>query len=506
MKFSSLTIRKVCVSLSVVLLAGCGLMDASGLNEHQYRTDEAQRVQDQIISYRDEATGHSKVKQITQPPVNITPLTVEKIQPWMQGQVSLSLNSMPLSSVLQDVIGDDRVELWFDGEIEPYSIVSLSYQGSRKGALNQLARQTKYGFIPNGDTLEVRKFITETFEVYLPPGLLSNQIGSAESTSSGDGEEVGETTVEGQFVNIKSEDVNVFKELEEGIAILLKKDAKEDEESASNELIGDVKAIPALSKILVRTTPARMENVSRFVDNYLDGLSRQVLLNVQVLEFRSNLGTEMGIDWDVIRETSKGSLSFFLPGSDIISQGGNSGLAFAGSGKWDGSTALIKALNQQGKVSTETPINILVQNNQPNHISQVRIIEFISEIGTSSDEGVTTSDVTRDKRKEGVDFIVTPNVQRDYVYLRISGQLSKIESMHTEVVNDITLTFPEMRVANINFANKLKYGQTIVIASVSQTDNVADENTWAGIPFLGGNASQKQVVETLVLLTPRRSE
>ena len=508
MRVPTLIVKKcmatLLTALSISLLAGCGLMDATGINEHQYRTDDAQKVRDHILSYRGEATGRSKVRNITQPPVDITPLTPPSAEPWMDGKISLSLINMPLSQVLQEVIGAD-VELWFDGDVSPQQIVTLSYSGSRKGALNQLSRQTEYGFTPNKQVLEIRKYVSETFDVYLPAGLISSQLGAAESTSSDKAEEIGTSSVSGQFVSLKSSDTNVFKELEDGIAILLKKDAEGDN-SATDELVGDVQAIYSLSKIVVRTTPTRMSHVRVFVDDYLQSLSSQVLLNIQVLEFRSNINTEMGIDWDVAKQASEGSLSFFLPGSDIVSQGANYGLAFAGTGKWDGSTALIKALNQQGKVSTQTPINLLVQNNQTNHITQEKIIEFISEVGSSSDEGVVTADVTRDKRKEGVDFIVTPNIQRDFVYLRISGQLSKIESMRTEVVNNITLTFPEMRIASINFANKLKYGQTIVIASVSQTDNVADANNWGGVPFLGGNASQKQVVETLVLLTPRRSE
>ena len=84
--------------------------------------------------------------------------------------------------------------------------------------------------------------------------------------------------------------------------------------------------------------------------------------------------------------------------------------------------------------------------------------------------------------------------------------LTKIESLETQEVGGETLVFPQMREAKINFANKLKYGQTIVVASVSQIDTTTEESTFLGIPFLGGNSAVKQRVDTLVLLTPRRAD
>ncbi|MEZ9619647.1 hypothetical protein [Vibrio sp. 10N.261.55.C9] len=226
-----------------------------------------------------------------------------------------------------------------------------------------------------------------------------------------------------------------------------------------------------------------------------------------MLEFRSNLGHDRGIDWNIVRDIGgDNSLSFFIPGTSLVSGSSSPGFAFTGGGKWSGSTALINALNQQGQVSTETPITILVQNHQTNHITQERIIEFVENISSDSDEGVITTDTERGKRSEGVDFIVVPNIQRDHVYLRTSGMLTKIESLETQEVGGETLVFPQMREAKINFANKLKYGQTIVVASVSQIDTTTEESTFLGIPFLGGNSAVKQRVDTLVLLTPRRAD
>ncbi|MGR5465448.1 type II and III secretion system protein, partial [Photobacterium damselae] len=192
---------------------------------------------------------------------------------------------------------------------------------------------------------------------------------------------------------------------EQGIKAILSKDGKDD------EVAGTVQAISALSIINVRTTPSRMNEVRSFVDIYQQALSKQVILDIQVLEFSSNLGKERGIDWNLIKDVGQGTLEFFVPGTSTISQGAGYGLAFQGTGKWDGTTAFIKALEKQGSVTTATPITGMVLNNQPATINQTVTVPFMSEIKTQANDNVVESEVTRDKVSTGVDMMLVPKVE-----------------------------------------------------------------------------------------------
>lgn len=100
--------------------------------------------------------------------------------------------------------------------------------------------------------------------------------------------------------------------------------------------------------------------------------------------------------------------------------------------------------------------------------------------------------------------MVTANVQSEHVWLRISGQLQKISNNETKKIHDTELGFLTKQKSEITFANKLRYGQTYVIASIKQTSKVAEKtkNFWSG--WLGGTGSQDTTIETLVLLTPRK--
>ncbi|WP_428198845.1 hypothetical protein [Aliivibrio salmonicida] len=225
-----------------------------------------------------------------------------------------------------------------------------------------------------------------------------------------------------------------------------------------------------------------------------------------MIEFRSNLGTERGIDWNIVRDTGNGLLQFFVPGTSTISEGAGYGLAFTGTGKWTGTESFIKVLEKQGSVSTQTPITAMVLNNQPAKITQQNVIPYIYEASSESSEGVISASVTRRTEVEGVDMMVNSSVQDEFVSLRISGQLQKIVGRDTETVGDINLGMLSTQKSEITFANKLRYGQTYVIASVKQNSSTVEQTKSFWSSFLGGTGSNKEAIETLVLLTPRKVE
>ncbi len=505
------TIRMWAVGLlSLLILSGC---ETLGLNEYDKRNAESEALLARIDELR-QLSVPNKVERIEQPPAQLTPMSQRTQVAYLSKTVAFDTprGGAPLSSVLEDTVEPFGVRVWFGDDVSPEQRVTLSYQGTVSGLLNRLERQLNIGFTPVGQSLKAEKFVTRTFELELPPGHINDQLGSGGGESEG-GEQTEGTAASSQHVTLSRSDVDVFAEMALGVEALLKVNPSEDSQeseaggaSDKEALVGSVQAISSLSRLIVRTTPTRMAEVSRLVNEAKASLVRQVSLEVQVLEFRSNLGHNRGIEWDLVREIGDGnSLKFFIPGTDLLSQTASPGFAFTGGGKWSGSTALINALNQQGQVSTQTPVTIVVQNYQTNQITQERTIEFLENISAESSEGVVSTDTTRGKRKEGVDFIVVPNIGPDFVHLRTSGMLTKIESLKPQKVGGETLIFPQIREAKINFQNKLKYGQTIVIGSVSQIETTTESNTFLGIPFLGGTSAVKQRVDTLVLLTPRRA-
>ena len=261
---------------------------------------------------------------------------------------------------------------------------------------------------------------------------------------------------------------------------------------------------PALSSVTVKATIDQMQDIEYVIDHYQRELSKQVTIDIQMIEFRSNLGTERGIDWNIVKDTGNGLLQFFIPGTSTISEGAGYGLAFTGTGKWTGTQSFIKVLEQQGSVATQTPITAMILSNQPAKVTQQHIIPYIYEASSESSEGVISASVTRKTEVEGVDMMINTIVQDEYVSLRISGQLQKITNRSTEKVGDIALGMLSTQKSEITFANKLRYGQTYVIASVKQATTTAEQTKSFWMEWFGGTGTRNETIETLVLLTPRK--
>ncbi|MGE4262182.1 type II secretion system protein GspD [Shewanella sp.] len=448
----------------------------------------------------------TQVQSINRPPISTTPLVIKKEIPWLEAPVSMVAEGMPLSMVLSQVLnGADYlgrpIRIWFDGDVDPNKKVSLSFRASREDVLNLIARQTGYGIDTSEDKVSISRFESETFVLSIPPGVYSGQLGSqgtAKSSSVG-GVDTMNTRIEGQYLNTAYKEVDPVSQIKNSIVALLKDDKSDDE-----KLIGSVEVVPALTAIAVRTTPDRMEQVRNLIKSFQAQLGEQVMLDIRILEFRSNLGHERSVDWDLIKNVGEGSLEFVLPGTNTLSKGAGYGLAFKGTGKWDGTTAFIRALEKQGTVSTETPITALALSNQPSRIAQTQTKPYLYEVKTESNDKVVSATVTRSSQSEGVDMMITPKVQADAVWLRIAGKLTKIVGERSETVQDVKVEFYDTRESEINFTNKLLYGQTVVIGSIKQVSKTSESNKNFGLGALGGEGTASETVETLVLLTPRR--
>lgn len=479
--------KTVSLAMCAVLATGCVSQSYKDVRADTERTRDNMRAltPNQPLNY---------VSSIVRPPVQVKPLARQTDIPYLKDNVKLHVSGLPLSQVLSEVMRGSGVDIWYDNDVNPSAIVSLSANTSRQGALNLLASQTKYAIVPGKDMVEVRHFLSETFRLNIPVGELSAQQGD-QGNISGDGKS---TRVEGQYISVKHDSVNMVQEVSDAIKAVLK---SEDDDGT---LIGDVQSIPSLTSFVVRTTPDRMRQVRNIVDQYQQELEKQVLLSIQVLEFRSNLGKDQGIDWNILKDIGDGTLQFVIPGTTTTSNGGGFGMAFQGSGKWDGTTAFIKALEQQGSVAVDTPINIQTLSNQPAWLQQDLKTPFLADIKVDTNDNSSSTETVRDSVSEGVDMFVSANVQHDHVWLRLSGALTKIAGDTTETVNEAKLRFISTRNVNLSFTNKLRYGQSVVIGSIKQHTQGANKSSSFGISGLGSQATNTETVETLIILTPRR--
>lgn len=474
-------ITAICVSL---LLAGCAS------EEHKENLALNEQIHKQIGDYTNYIKP-DKVQRFDKPPVEIVPISKPTADTsWMNERLSVAYREKPLSVVIDEVMMSIDVPIYFAENVDPNKLVSFTYASSRENILNLISRVSGYGIEYTNNRIEVTKYVTRVFPLNIPSGVVSGQLGSqGQSDDSG-------VRVEGQYINVEYKDIDFTEEVARSVRAVL---------GGGDDANNSVAVLPSMTTISVTATPDQMQTIEEVIEAFQTEISKQVYLEIQVLEFRSNLDTERGINWNIVRDMSQGSLQFFMPGTNTVSQDAGYGLGFIGTDKWSGTEALIKVLEKQGTVSTQTPITALILNNQPAKLTQLREEPYLYEASSDSSEGVVTASVTRDKESEGVDMMINAKVSDEFAYLRISGQLKKIESRDTKQVQQIDLGFITTQGNEITFANKARYGQTYVIASVKQTSKTAEitKNFWSTL--FGGTGSRNRTTETLVLLTPRKA-
>ncbi|MEL7326527.1 MAG: hypothetical protein AAGK13_13855, partial [Pseudomonadota bacterium] len=136
----------------------------------------------------------------------------------------------------------------------------------------------------------------------------------------------------------------------------------------------------------------------------------------------------------------------------------------------------------------------------------IRFDNLLIDFTSDTDEGVVSGGFTRATETEGVDLMVSAKVQDDDVWLRLSGQLKKIVARENREIFSNQANFLTVQKSEINFVNKLRYGQTFVIASVKQTSRTAEQTKSFWTSLFGGTGSKNDTIETLVLLTPRKAQ
>ena len=475
--------KLLCGSLVVAILSGCASQEFKD-------TLAANEAVHQNITELSSQTLYKKVGIITKPPMTLNPIVESVNTDWLKKPSSVNAVELPFSVVLENLMSDVNIPIYFSKDVQPSTPITLNFSSTRQDVLNSLSKESGYGIEFQNDRLEISKYITRVFTLNIPSGSMSGQLGSQGTTSGEDS-----ARVEGQFLNIEYSDVGIVEEIADSLEKVL----------GGGELAKQsISVSPALSSVTVKATIDQMQDIEYVIDHYQRELSKQVTIDIQMIEFRSNLGTERGIDWNIVKDTGNGLLQFFIPGTSTISEGAGYGLAFTGTGKWTGTQSFIKVLEQQGSVATQTPITAMILSNQPAKVTQQHIIPYIYEASSESSEGVISASVTRKTEVEGVDMMINTIVQDEYVSLRISGQLQKITNRSTEKVGDIALGMLSTQKSEITFANKLRYGQTYVIASVKQATTTAEQTKSFWMEWFGGTGTRNETIETLVLLTPRK--
>ncbi|RSK88120.1 hypothetical protein EJE96_00955 [Pandoraea apista] len=136
------------------------------------------------------------------------------------------------------------------------------------------------------------------------------------------------------------------------------------------------------SSLVVSDTADVIERVASYIDAENAVLGRQVKLRVQVYSVALEENSAAGVDWDLVYQAASGiTLGMAGPaaGGALMTRKGGLQLSKIESGRFRGSAAFIRALSQQGRVSTVIDTTVVTLNNQPAPVAVTQNQGFVAQ-------------------------------------------------------------------------------------------------------------------------------
>jgi type IVB pilus formation R64 PilN family outer membrane protein len=258
--------------------------------------------------------------------------------------------------------------------------VPLQFNGTLSGLLDTIAYRTGTHWTYRDGVVHFARYVTRTFQIKMMPGSSSytasvgkaSQMKANRGAAGGGGAAGSAGGVDLSF----NADANVSVESELDYWSDLVK-------TVSDMLSEGGKVTPSVvtSSLVVTDTADVMERVAQYIESENAVLGRQVKLRVQVYSIALDENSAAGIDWTLAYKTAGGvvaGLAGPAMGGALMARKGGLNIGQM-PGRFAGSTAFIKALSQQGRVSTVIDTTVVTLNNQPAPVAVTQNQGFVAQ-------------------------------------------------------------------------------------------------------------------------------
>ncbi|MGC7404875.1 secretin N-terminal domain-containing protein [Pandoraea pneumonica] len=259
--------------------------------------------------------------------------------------------------------------------------VPLHYNGTLSGLLDAIAHRSGTHWSYRDGVVQFSRYITRSFQIKMMPGssTISASVGK-KSEMKADRGASGGSGGGGSAGGVKL-DFNA----DAKVSTESKLDYWADLVKTVSDMLSDggrVTPSVVTSSLVVTDTAEVMERVKRYIDAENAVLGRQVKLRVQVYSVTLEENSAAGIDWNLVYQSASGLVAGLggpALGGALMARKGGLSVSKIPRGVLAGSTAFIKALSQQGRVSTVIDTTVVTLNNQPAPVAVTQNQGFVAE-------------------------------------------------------------------------------------------------------------------------------
>ena len=374
------------------------------------------------------------------------------------------------------------------------TVLTVSYEGTLRGLLDHVSVASGYGweYDAKAKTVVFTRLTVKTFTLLSAPGKQEFQ-GQITNKSK----ETSNSSIGGGGVNQTVSTADTSSQTMQSNKVQYSYDVWVDTEKAVKALLspeGSVVGNQATGTITVRDRFENVRQISSYIADINQRLSRQVALTVNVWALEVSDDAEAGIDLQAIFANDDVSI---VAGSLSSLGGPSTASATIVSGKLKGSTGVLRALKEWGNATQVTSGCGLVLSNQPVPIQSIKRIAYLAGSSSTQSEYGQTSEITPGEVTTGFAMTIIPHIlDRRRVLLQYSINLSSLDELTEISTQDLKVQLPKTSTRAFSQRSQMQMGQTLVLAGFQdQTQQLA---TSLGLLNFGRG---RQYTKTLLVIT-----
>ena len=446
--------------------------------------------------------------------------------PWLQEPIEMRTAGLPFDLCLRKALEqlDDPPSVAFSPSLVERGVeVTIDHRGgSFREFLNLLAEATGFGWEERAGALYWTAETTRTVEIHRVPANLTYSMTTGESeeeevvrTGQGGGgggsSGVRASPTGGGVIDLSSEG-GFWSDLESTLDGLLSED---DHRPVIDR---------TTATVVLRGHPGRVRRAVRYIEALNRWLSRQVMLDVQLVQVTLADDRSSGIDWSLVynqpdlnqTEGNNSNLSLNTESSfaevsanAINANAGQIGLTFTG-GSLRGTKVVLHALSQQGETSVVNSPRVVALNGQATQLQVLNDRGYLAGVNVTTLATVTggvETELQSGVVSTGISLTLVPKIVGEQVFLHANILMSDLISLDAiGAAGQQSIQLPTVERSQFFQSARLRSGETLVLggllanrASKSNAQLIPRLPTWLG----GAQAVRSSRTETVLLITPR---
>lgn len=434
--------------------------------------------------------------------------------------ISTTTGPVPLRDIMKRLASLHNMNVSWASDVDQYVYmdVDISANDDFFVALENMLRQVDYFYELKGNTLIIKFKETRKFHVALPPRIKgqANINTTGGTTTNTDADNSRWDIIKNNLNQILETWAQRYK-----APPTAKPEAEEDEGEGEKPVqygstitqtqSGFYSVDPALGLITVTAPKPLLEKIDIYIETLKEEMYKQITIEAKILEVTLENNSQKGIDWSGLLKDSafNFNVDFGTGGQIYPDSGGFIDAISLGTKSFD---LILDALEEQGTTKVLSNPRISVMNGQPAVIYVGDNVTYISEVETTTDEGVVTTSATTAQVVSGLRLEVYATIMSDdEIVMSIIPMISQLEEpieYRQFGLNQVGLPF--VRERTMNSIIRLKNGEMLIVGGLISSQEIDEGSNIMGLgkipmfKYIFGNEAESVTrKELVILLRPR---